>query len=209
MKTNYKISIALAAFLAFGTASAVPVTVNFTADNEVRSGGLCSDMSCLTGTFWGALGPTANLADWTRSDSITVDLAPGTYWFSWQVINFGTGGSRNPAGLLAEIIAPNASNASTGAWEYSPNRSAGSWAATTEYGANGANNIWTQVNRGRIAGISTNAAWIWSGNNFSANQDNSLWIRTSITITEPATLLLLGLALMGAGVARRRYRKLQ
>ena len=207
MKTIHKISITLAALFACGTASAIPVTLNFTADNEVRSGGLCNDMSCLVGTSWGNLGTLVNANNWTRSDSITVDLAPGTYWFTWQVVNYGNGGPRNPAGLLAEIIAPNATNFSSGAWEYSANRTPGTWAATTEYGANGANNIWTQVNRGPIAGISTNAVWIWSGNNFAGNQDNSLWIRTSITISEPATLALLGLALIAAGFARRQFRK--
>ena len=209
MKNLLRTMAVITGAFAFGSASAIPVTLNFTADNEVRSGGLCDDMSCLVGTSWGNLGTLSNANNWTRSDSISLDLAPGTYWFTWHVINYGTGSTRNPVGLLAEILTPDAANYSSEGWEYSVNRAPGSWAATTSYLANGAANIWTQVNNGPVAGISSNAQWIWSNNNFNAQQDNSLWIRTSITVSvpEPATIGLLGLTLLGSGFLSYRRRR--
>lgn len=188
---------------------AIPVTINMTADNIASVGGLCADASCQSNTGWNALngGPLgSDRRNWMRPSSLTIDLGPGTYYFAWRVRNVGGRSPYNPAGLLAEILWDGNANYSSSGWEVF-NRNTGVFLANaTDYGLNGGANIWTNVNRGPIAGISTNASWIYTANNF-ANADRSAWFRTSITITsvsEPAVLGLFGIGLIGLAMARRK-----
>ena len=51
-------------------AHAIPVTLNFTADNITSTGGLCDNAACQTGIGWGSLGSVPNLGDWTAADSV-------------------------------------------------------------------------------------------------------------------------------------------
>lgn len=190
------------------SAHAVPVTINMTADNIVNNGGLCFDASCVTGAGWSALsGSLPNMSNWTQSDSLTIDLDAGTHYFAWQITNSGPASSSNPAALLAEILWDGNANYSSAGWEIY-NQADGSFIANaTEYGLNGAPNIWTTNNGGAVAGISTSANWIYTANNF-ASADASAWIRTSITIAsapEPGVLGLLGIGLLGLAYSRRKY----
>ena len=181
------------------SAHAVPVTVNMTGDNIISDGGLCDDASCISGIGWAAL---SHLSDWTQSDSQTFNLSAGTYYFAWEITNSGSPSSGNPAALLAEISWGGNANYSSSAWEIYDISTGNFIANATDYGANGTN-IWG----GPISGISTNAHWIYTANNF-ASADPSAWIRTSITIAsvpEPATLSLLGAGLLGLGFARRKH----
>lgn len=193
---------------AASSAYALPVTVNMTADNSIVAGGLCADSSCTGGDSWYDFGPMTNKANWRQVDSGVLDLGPGVHYFAWQVVNFGSASSANPAGLLAEILWDDQANVSSSAWEVFDFATGALLANATEYGSNGGANIWTSAHGGPVAGISTDANWIYSANNF-ANADSSVWIRTSIsiqTVPEPGVLGLWVLGVLTIGLALRRRR---
>jgi hypothetical protein len=190
------------------SAHAIPVTINMTADNITSDGGLCADASCQTGTGWNTLngGALANASNWTQSDSLMLNLGAGTHYFAWEVTNSGGASSGNPAALLAEILWAGGANYSSSSWEVYDQSNGNFLANATEYGLNGGANIWTNVNGGPVAGISTNASWIYTANNY-ASADQSAWLRTSITIAsvpEPAVLGLFGMGLIGLAMVRRK-----
>ncbi len=202
-------AVFIGAFGLIGQANADPITLTFTADNIVTTGGLCINMNCQAGDPWSSLGAVPNLNNWTVADSVTVDLGAGTHWFVWYVDNVGQGSATNPAGLLAEIVWGGGTNASSSAWEVTTNvNNPGSWVAATSYGNNGGNNIWTNNLGGPVAGISGDAEWLWTRRNFSREMNQFAAIRTSVTIvtavSEPGTLALLGLSLLAIGYAGRR-----
>jgi len=205
-----QIKLIVAALLLCGSmaANAVPITITYTTDNRLDPPywGLCDDPSCQTGDIF----PTgANAGDWRFADSYTLDLGAGTHYFAWFGLNVGTGSSTNPAGFLAEITRSGASSSSSSAWDIATSfddvfGGTAVWESATQYGANGGANIWTSVAGGPIAGISSDAQWIWSANNFNADMDQEVVFRTSVTIPEPGTLALLGIGLLGMALSRRR-----
>ena len=204
-KRYLKVIAAILLIFGFGAAHATLVTVNMTADNAIISGGLCNDAGCTGGTLWTTLGTPTNLNDWTQSDTVVLDLGAGTHHFAWLVENFGAGSEGNPAALLAEILWDGNANYSSSDWEVFDVSNGALLENATEYGLNGGNNIWNIVNGGPVSGISGNANWIYTSNNF-VGADATAWIRTSITVPEPATLTLFGLGLLGVGLSRRRRR---
>lgn len=202
MKSLFKIISAVLVIVgSLSTANATLVTVSMTADNKL-SGGICTDASCQSlSTNWSDLGTVSNANSWTRSDSISFDLMPGVYNFAWLVENTGNASNGNPAALLVDILSDGNTIFSSNAWEVFDVSNGDLIANATEYGQNGeAGVIWTNANRGTISGISTDANWVYSANNF-ANAERFTWLRTSFEIEQtaeavsaPATLGFLTIA---------------
>lgn len=209
MKIFRHLAIALLlGFLSSG-ANALQVNITMTVDNMLMGGGLCFDSSCMTGIDFGTMPPFSgslpNINNWTQADTVSIDLAPGTYWFGFRGVNLPNPGSGNPAALLAEITWAGGSNSSSSAWERSLDNRV-SWDASTEWAQNGGG-IWNDVLGGPVSGISTNAYWIWDDINFSSDQPQDVWFRTNITIgalPEPGMLLLMMIGLVGLASVRRR-----
>jgi hypothetical protein len=222
----------LAGVLLIGVSSgsAVPITVTFTGDNVVgawyQNGGAPIDLG---------LDPLTDstLANWQVADSRTIDLGPGTYQLIWCVVNSDTvnAPANNPGAFLAEISAHPSISFQQGSfltstsWEVALVRN--SLTAPTDFNAltwnmaslaqepdsaNGGSNIWTSVNHGAIAGISTSAQWIWTDLNFAdpgaPDANDAVYFKVTVSIPDASTLFLLGSAcLVGFAGARRRFKK--
>lgn len=187
MKKFFKtISAALVIVGSLSTGNAALVTVNMTADNKL-SGGICADASCQSLSMnWSDLGTLSNANNWKNSDSISFDLMPGVYSFAWLVENTGNASNGNPAGLLVDIFSDSNTVFSSDAWEVFDVSNGDLIANATEYGQNGeAGVIWTNANRGPISGISIDANWVYSANNF-ASADSFTWLRTSFEVEQTA-----------------------
>ncbi len=208
MKTIFKvIASATFALSMLANTQAAVINVSMTADNTV-SGGVCADSSCTSiVSNWSDFGTMSNSTNWKSSDSVTFNLAPGTYSFAWLVENAGRNSSGNPAALLAEYSVDGSVVSSSSDWELFDNTTGAFIASATEYGANGQSGvIWTNANGGPIAGISASANWIYSANNF-ADADRSVWLRTTVDVpsTNVSAPSMLALFALGAFfVASRR-----
>jgi len=189
-------------------ANAMSVAVTYTGDNVIDS------LRLVDGGVESVLSLGANYNNWVQSDSIVLtDLLAGhDYSLVWQVSNAdlatptNTSGGGDPAAFLAEFtgdVAGGALYSSDGAqWEYSLNGS--DWFAVAAYGANGGANIWTNVNGGKVEGISELAQWIWSG-----GDNASLYLKANFQTTpvpEATTMLLFGVGLAGLASVIRRQR---
>jgi hypothetical protein len=207
---SMKLALLVLSLACCGSALAVPVTINYTADNAIFRGGICANPGCAPLTNDGQLtsifanGSEANAGDWTQADSVVLDLAPGTYDIAFVADNFGVGSAGNPAGLLAEILWQGISNLTSSAWDVTTNGV--SYVSATEWAKNGTG-IWGGALLGEI---SSDAYWIWTASNFNMEMPSRVGFRTSITVAatsvpEPTTLSLLSAALL-VGLARRRRR---
>ena len=207
-----------------GSAGAVLVTVSYTADNIVDTYYLQDyDLDPTISTPDPSppnLQAGTNRGNWRVSDSFSIDLDAGKkYSLIWAVSNLPDMSPNNPASFLAEINYGGSNYFSDTTWSYSKgggttlnfNSQAWKWHPVTSYGFNGGDNIWTTNNsNAAVTGISEQAQWIWSENNFEAGGDQKLYIRADFgadfaPVPEPTTMLLFGSGLLGlAAIARRR-----
>ena len=193
------------------------LTITYTADNITDTWYIQGESGIAQNLAAGS-----NRADWRYADTEILNLSPGSHFsFIWSVTNFGEYSESNPAGFLAQIDLGNDEIIVTDtSWLYSVNgydtsdfySGAWSWGNVTEHGNNGGGNIWTnvlnqQLGISQVAGISSDAQWIWSANNFGDGVDKNLWIRVDVQtapVPEPSALLLFGSGLIGLALYRRR-----
>jgi len=197
----------------------VRVDVTYTADNVVGA-------FYQNGGDWTYFSPGPNRSNWQNADTAEVALEGGIYSLVFRVNNAGGPGPSNPAGFLAELSGDAGSILSSSAWQYAIDSGGDppsdfnnlNWASVTVWSHNqpktgDSSQIWYNVKGGPVEGISNDAAWIWSGNNFADDTDQYLWVRivfdpvTMTVIPEPASLLIWGLLGLVAVVGTCRLRR--
>jgi len=192
-----------------GATTLVPAILSVTADN-IYSFNLNGNPI--------SLGP--NSSNWKAIDAYNILLKwlePN--YLSFYVTNKGANSLHNPAGFLAQVslVKPGQWFEETGVnqilsvdsdyWRIGTNM----WNGTTPI-AWGANNdsstIWYHSNSGPVSGISGNAEWIWTANNFASGGDDAAYVSLELTpVPEPTTLLLLGAGLIGVITTRKKFLK--
>ena len=224
MSNRILISAAVVAALFAGTGAqaAVPMLSGaITADNEYAA--FLSTSDSTLGTL------LTSGANWQSAQTFSADLTPGQTYYLHVIANNWYGpsdmGGGNPDALLGSFAVTGPFQFANGQqtldtdttnWRADPNtvvqNLAGplTWTAPSDtpwnWGDNGTS-IWESVNGAPIAGISTQAQWIWS----KTDPAGEAFFSTTITdppagVPEPAAwgLMIVGFGLTGAALRRRR-----
>lgn len=193
-------TLLVAATCAFGVATnanAALISIEFTTDNVLRSGGVCETEACTSYMAGFEIPDTLpGLSSWQQmSYYVFPELSDGTYHLAFEVSNVGSAGSGNPGAFLATINSLYGTWMTDSQWEVFDGQTGDFISYATEYGQYGVRPWNTRVDG------DSDATWIWDSTNIEGAE--TIWLRTSVHVNEPSMLALLGLGLIGFSMIKR------
>ena len=223
MLRQVALGLVMAAAIAAPAANASTLTGVLTADN-----GFQAYISSSDSTLGTLITPGGTGVDWRNPQSFSLNLGAGTWYLHIVAENYASDSDHtttpssgsNPNAILGQFnllgggLFGNGSatllTSTDAAWRAQTVTAGSSWstpsgAAALQAGdsSNGGANIWTGAYGGPIAGISTNAQWIWGS---GENTGQAFFSTTISAVPEPSTwaMMILGFSGLGFLAYRRR-----